>query len=231
MSHNEEEDHDVDDNEPPAVENDDDEDNGHGPPAAENKAAPDDDVDDNKPPAVENNDDDDEGQADTQPSAEVEQPPAILPGEATGAGEVDQNEEYDEPVFLEIPGVSEEEIELETPGVGAAEEDKASENGDDLPAQDVVTGQLPPAPPGEDNDKKGRYNLHSDRNQSYNHHYAGKDFIVDDESGIVMTTEGTGQVLETPQMSLKAGLRTFGSDSMKAVEKEMIQFPPEMVEN
>ena len=34
-----------------------------------------------------------------------------------------------------------------------------------------------------------------------------------------MTTEGTSEVLETPQMSLKAGMRTFGSDGMKAVEK------------
>ena len=43
------------------------------------------------------------------------------------------------------------------------------------------------------------------------------------ESGIVMTAEGTGEVLETPQMSLKAGLCTFGTDSIKAVEKEMKQ--------
>ena len=38
-----------------------------------------------------------------------------------------------------------------------------------------------------------------------------------------MTTEGTSEVLETPQMSLKAGLRTFGTDGMKVVEKEMKQ--------
>ena len=38
-----------------------------------------------------------------------------------------------------------------------------------------------------------------------------------------MTTKGTSEVLETPQMSLKAGLRVFGSDSLKAVEKEMHQ--------
>ena len=47
--------------------------------------------------------------------------------------------------------------------------------------------------------------------------------FVDDESGIVMTTEGTGEVLETLHMSLKAGLRTFGNDGVKAVEKEMRQ--------
>ena len=105
--------------------------------------------------------------------------------------------------------MSEEDIEPETPGVGVVEEDEASESRDDPRAQDKITDQLPPAPPGEDNGTKGRYNLHSDRNRNYNHRYAGKDFIVDDESGIVMTTEGMGEVLETLQMSLKAGLRTF----------------------
>ena len=35
---------------------------------------------------MENDDDDDEGQADMQPSAEVEQPPGILPGETAGGG-------------------------------------------------------------------------------------------------------------------------------------------------
>ena len=38
-----------------------------------------------------------------------------------------------------------------------------------------------------------------------------------------MTTHGASEVLETPQMSLKAGLRTFGNDGVKAVEKEMRQ--------
>ena len=117
--------------------------------------------------------------------------------------------------------MSEEETEPETPGVGAVEGHEASEDGDDLPAQDVIMGQLPPAPPGEDNGTRGRYNMRSDQNRSYSHRYTGKDFIVDDKSGIVMTTEGTGEVLETPQMSLKAGLCTFGSEGMKAVEKEM----------
>ena len=167
LSYNEEDDNDVDEDEEAAP----------GPPAAENKAAPDNDVDDDEPPVVENDDDDDEGQADTQPFAEVEQPPGILSGEAAGMGEVDRDEEYDEPVFPEIPGVSEEETEPETPGVGAVEEDKACENGVDLPAQDVITGQLPPAPPGEDNGTRGRYNLRRDRNRSYNHRYAGKDFV------------------------------------------------------
>ena len=105
LSYNQEDDNDVDEHEEAAP----------GPPVAEDEAAPDNDVDDDGPPAVENgNDDDDEDQADMQPSAEVEQPPDILPGETAGAGEVDQDEEHDEPVFLEVPGVSDEEIEPET---------------------------------------------------------------------------------------------------------------------
>ena len=40
---------------------------------------------------------------------------------------------------------------------------------------------------------------------------------------MAMTTHGTSEVLETPQMSLKAGLRTFGNDGVKAVEKKMRQ--------
>ena len=114
-------------------------------------------------------------------------------------------------------------IEPETPGVSAGEDDETSENGDDEPTLDEITDQVQPAQPGENNGTKGRYNLCSDRSRSYNHHYAGNDFVVDDESGIVMTAEGTGEVLETPQMSLNTGLRTFGTDGMKAVEKEMKQ--------
>ena len=38
-----------------------------------------------------------------------------------------------------------------------------------------------------------------------------------------MTTHGTSEVLDTPQMSLKAGLCTFRDDGVKAVEKEMRQ--------
>ena len=41
------------------------------------------------------------------------------------------------------------------------------------------------------------------------------------EAGIIMTTKGCSEVLETP--AVKAGLRTFGDDGMKVVEKEMHQ--------
>ena len=99
-----------------------------------------------------------------------------------------------------------------TPGVGAREDDETSENGNDPPTLGEMTDHQPPA-------TGIRYNLRSDRARSYNHRYTGTDFIVEDENGVVMTMEGTSEVIETPQMSLKAGLCTFGSDGMKAVEK------------
>ena len=46
---------------------------------------------------------------------------------------------------------------------------------------------------------------------------------MDNEVGIAITTKGNNEVLETPQMSLKAGLHTFEDDGMKVVEKEMHQ--------
>ena len=51
----------------------------------------------------------------------------------------------------------------------------------------------------------------------------GDDFVVGDETGVTLTTRGDGEVLETPQMSLKAGLQTFGNNGMKAVETKMRQ--------
>ena len=229
MSHNDEEDSDVDDDEMVAP----------GAPEAGEEVVPDnnggdgedDDIeseddegksddgedDEIEPPLMENDDNGNEDQADE------EQPPGVVPGEATGAMEADQNEEQDEPILEEIPGVNDEEIEPETPGVGTGEEDEGSENGNDPPTLDEVTDQQPPAPPREHNNTGTRYNLRSGRSRSYDHRYAGKDCIVEDENDIVMTMEGTGEVLKTPQMSLKAGLRTFGADGMKAVEKEMKQ--------
>ena len=112
--------------------------------------------------------------------------------------------------------MSNEEIDPGTPGVGAEDDDETSNDGNDPPALGEVTDQRPPG-------RNTRYNLRSDRCRSYNHLYAGSDFIVEEDNGVVMAMEGAGEVLETSQMSLKAGLRTFGSDGMKAVEKEMRQ--------
>ena len=66
----------------------------------------------------------------------------------------------------------------------------------------------------------GRYNLRNTRGRDYDHRYAGEDFVI---YNVAMTTHGTSEVLETPQMSLKAGLRIFGDDGVRAVEKEMHQ--------
>ena len=140
-----------------------------------------------------------------------------------GAGVVNQDGQHDRPDLQGTPGVNDEEIAPETPGVSVGEDDGTSKDGDDEPTIDEITDQVQPTQPGEENDKEGRHNLCSDRSRSYNHRYAGNDFVVDDESGIVMTMECTGEVLETPQMSLKTGLRAFGADGAKAVEKEMKQ--------
>ena len=199
LNYDEEEDNDVDE----------DEEEAHGPPVGEN----DDDVDDD------NNEGDAAGEADVQQLAEAEQP-VNPPGETTGVGAANQGEENDEAVFPEIEGVDEDVTELETPGVGLVEESEEGKNEEDQPTEDVATGQLPPAPPHEDDSTEERYNLRNNLNHNYGPQYAGKDFIVD---SMAITTHGSGEVLETPQMSLKAGLLTFRSDSMRAVEKEMCQ--------
>ena len=135
----------------------------------------------------------------------------------------DQGEEHEEPICPEIPGVNEEETEPEIPGVDVAEENEAVENDDDQPTQAEVTVEPPPASPVVENNSGGRYNLRGSRNQNYNHCYTGEIFVIDNENGIIMTTEGTGEVLDTPQMSLKDGLQTHGNDGLKAVEKDMRQ--------
>ena len=56
--------------------------------------------------------------------------------------------------------------------------------------------------------------------RDYDHRYARKDYIID---SMAMTTHAMSKVLEMPQMSLKAGLRSFGNDGIRAVEKEMCQ--------
>ena len=163
MSHNDEEDSDVNDDEmvapgaPEAGEEvvqdnsgGDDEDDDIK--SEDDKGESDDGEDDEiKPPVMENDDNGNEDQADE------EQPPGVVPGEATGAMEADQNEEQDEPILEDTPGVNDEEIELETPGVDTREEDEGSENGNDPPTLDEIMDQQPPAPPREHNDTGTRY--------------------------------------------------------------------------
>ena len=118
-------------------------------------------------------------------------------------------DEEDDP--SEIPGVDAVTVDPETPGVG--------EKGEDTEEGELVD-QPPEILPQGNGKGGGGYNLHHTRGRDYGHRYAGDDFIIDN---VAMTTHGTSEVLDTPQMSLKAGLRTFGNDGVKAVEKEMRQ--------
>ena len=131
------------------------------------------------------------GEADVQQPEEAEQP----------GNPANQGGDDDEADFPEIQGVDEEVIEPETPGEGMVEENEEGKDEEDQPTEDVATGQPPPAPPQGDDGAEGRYNLRNNRNHNYGHRYAGKHFIID---SVAMTTRGTGEVLETPQMSLKA---------------------------
>ena len=112
-------------------------------------------------------------------------------------------------------GHAEQNIEPmpETPGVGGNDN---NEGGGETNEQQVVQ------PEAREN-TVGGYGLRSRRGRSYDHRYAGEDFVVEDDTGITLATKGEDEVLETPQMSLKAGLRTFGQDGIMAVEKEMRQ--------
>ena len=104
---------------------------------------------------------------------------------------------------------------LGTPGVRDNEE-----NEDD----DGVDEQYEMPPKAKESTANG-YGLRSRHGRNYNHHYTGEDFVVGDDTGITLATKGDDEVLETPQMSLKAGWRTFGDDGIKAEEKEMRQLP------
>ena len=227
LSYNEEDDNNVDDGEEA----------GLGPPAAEDVAAQnndvedggvDDDVSNNEEgdeagPLIEgNDDDDDEDHADIHLSGDVDQPPNAMTLEAE-AGDVNQDDQQNGPILQGTPGVNDTVFAPETPGVTAGEDDGTNEDDNDEPDLDEISGQGQPTQPGADNGKEGRYNLRSNHSRSYNHQYTENNFVIDDDSGIVMTTECTGEVLETPQMSLKAGLRAFGDDGAKAVQKEMKQ--------
>ena len=143
---------------------------------------------------------------DVPPPVDLVQPPDNPPREITGVEAADQAEEHGVPMGPEIPGVEEEEAEPKIPGVGEEEEDDADDDVDDQSTQDEVTVEPPPAPPEAENNPGSRYNLHSGRNQNHNHRYAGEDFVIDNEVGIIMTTKGCSELLETLQMSLKAGL-------------------------
>ena len=122
-----------------------------------------------------------------------------------------QDDVDDEDNPPEIPGVDEETTYPETPGV--------EESGEETEEEELIN-QPPAVPPQRNGRGGGRYNLHNTRGRDYDHRYAGDDFVIDNAA---MTTHGMSEVLETPQMSLKAGLQIFGNDGVRAVEKEMRQ--------
>ena len=139
----------------------------------------------------------------------IQQAPENPPGEIPGVGIADE-EEDGATMNHDVPGDNDDEAPLGIPGVdGSGGVDTADE-------QAVV-------PPDMNTNTVGGYGLRSNRGRNYNHRYAGDDFVVGEDAGVTMTTKGSDEALETPQMSLKAGLRTFGDDGLKAVEKEMRQ--------
>ena len=115
-----------------------------------------------------------------------------------------------------IPGVDsfeDDEPMLGIPGVGGNEENE----------DDGGVDEQSETPPKAKESTASGYGLRNRHGRSYSHRYAGEDFVVGDDTGIILATRGDDEVLEMPQMSLKAGLRTFGDDGIKAVEKEMRQ--------
>ena len=147
------------------------------------------------------------------PMDDIMQLPDNPPGGIPEVGAVDgEEEEKEDGVVMnhDIPGDVDDETALRIPGV--------DDNGDnDTGDEQSMT------PPDVKNNLVGGYGLRYRWGRNYNHRYAGEDFVVGDDTGVTLATRGSDEVLEMPQMSLKTGLRTFGDDGMKAVEKEMHQ--------
>ena len=145
---------------------------------------------------------------DAPPLDDIQQIPDDVPGGIPGVG-VDE-EEDGMGMNHNIPGDADDETLLGIPGVDGSGVDKTVDEQATLP-------------PDSNTNMVGGYGLRNKRGHNYNHRYAGEDFVVGEDVGITLTTKESDQVMETPQMSLKAGLRTFGDDGLKAVEKEMRQ--------
>ena len=132
------------------------------------------------------------------------------------------------------PGVD----DTESIGVGHAEDEVHHQDGEDgqdpeslndsktLTEDDeqetATTGGSDAKPSGD-----SRYNLREKRTRSYSHLYDPETFRTEDgpnnEMGeVVLVTDG-GAPEDTPQMSMKRGLKEFGEDGYIAVRKEMQQ--------
>ena len=86
----------------------------------------------------------------------------------------------------------------------------------------ATTGESEAKPSGE-----SRYNLREKRTRSYNHLYDPETFRTEDSQNnepgeVVLVTDGDAPE-DTPQMSMKRGLREFGEEGYTAVRKEMQQ--------
>ena len=162
----------------------------------ENDAPEEDEEQENEPPPVDN-----------PPLDDVAGHYDDPPGEIPGVGVVEQESKDDGGHLVDGNDCGDE---LGIPGVGDDEEDDTNDEQSET-TLDLKTNTV------------GGYGLRNKRDRNYNHHYAGEDFVVGNDTGITLATKGNDVVLETPQMSLKAGLRTFGKDGMKALEKEMRQ--------
>ena len=133
-----------------------------------------------------------------------------LPGEIPGVGTVEQETGNDVGNLVNSDG------DIDEPGIPGVGDDGKNNTNVENDEQSKATHDL-------NTNTVGGYSLRGKRNRNYNHRYAGEEFVVGDDTGITLATNGDSVVLETPQMSLKAGLCTFGNDGMKAVEKEMRQ--------
>ena len=172
----------------------------------------------NDPPTVDTPDDDtpeDDGVEDNETLTEDVPPqndavewPEHPPGEIPGVDAFEHREEQGTDHAR-----ADDEPMLGIPQVGGNEENE----------DDVGVDEQSETPPEAKESSASGYGLRNRRGSSYSHRYAGEDFVAGDDTGIILATRGDDEVLETPQMSLKAGLQTFGDDGIKAVEKEMRQ--------
>ena len=145
---------------------------------------------------------------DAPPLGDIQQIPGDAPGGIPGVG-VDEAEDG-VGANHNIPQDMDDETPPGIPGVDGS-------------GVDETVDEQATLHPDANTNMVGGYGLRNKRGRNYDHRYAGENFVVGEDVGITLTTTESDQVMETPQMSLKAGLRTFGDDGLKPVEKEMRQ--------
>ena len=182
----------------------------------------DDEWDDGADPADEEGEANDVSADDAEAAAEVDEDEDVSLGKVPDGGDMepaviepdDEAEESAGVETAEIPGVRDE-----IPGVGDADPETAEIPGvggaDPEQDADDIT----------DNDAEGEphhgYNLRRNRTRGYSHRYG-------DEYAYTLTTAGVvdpmeKELLSTPQMSMKQGIKMFGEKGVAAVKSEMQQ--------